>query len=57
MSTSAVINLTDATRQEQGVPDELWKKYQALKKEHGRGTAKWRREWELVLYQQIEDEL
>lgn len=49
MSTSAVVNLTDATRQEP-VRDELWKHYQALKKSHGRGTAKWRSEWEVVLY-------
>ncbi len=48
MSTSAVVNLTDATRQEP-VRDELWKNYQALKKSHGRGTAKWRSEWEVTL--------
>jgi len=49
MSTSAFNTLTNATRQEP-VPDELWRTYQTLKEKHGRGTAPWRKEWEIVLY-------
>ena len=32
------------------VPTTLWDKYQALKKEHRRGTAPWRKEWEVKKY-------
>ena len=42
MSMSAVRSLGDA-RCPQPVPDEVWDKYQTIKKEHGRGTAAWRK--------------
>ncbi len=51
MSRYAVRSLGDA-RGPQPVPDEVWDKYQAIKKEHARGTAAWRKQWEVVHYRE-----
>ena len=52
MNTRAERNLSEVICQESvpSVSTELWDKYQALKKEHNRGTASWRKEWEVKKY-------
>ena len=52
MNTCAERNLSEVISQEPvpSVPTKLWDKYQALKKEHNRGTASWKKEWEVKKY-------